>query len=86
MGCKRDGGKLLCTITYNIPNEKSVAYGSEVKADVIDNQYSQFGEYITSVTPSRFLGKFLDLRFFNNQFISGFHLDINLIDNNSDIL
>lgn len=85
LGCKKDGGKLLCTLTYNIPNKKNVTKSTEAKTDAMSNQYSQFGEYITSITPSRFLGKFLDLRFFNNQFIPGFHLDMNLIDNKSDI-
>jgi hypothetical protein len=84
-GCKKDGGKLLCTITYNVQNNKNVSKSAETKTEAISNQYSQFGEYITSITPSRFLGKFLDLRFLNNQFIPGFHLDINLIDNKSDI-
>jgi hypothetical protein len=85
LGCKKDGGKLLCTLTYNIPDKKNVTKSTEAKTDAMNNQYTQFGEYITSITPSRFLGKFLDLRFFNNQFIPGFHLDINLIDNKSDI-
>lgn len=84
-GCKKDGGKLLCTMTYNVPNNKNVSKSTEAKTDAMSNQYSQFGEYITSITPSRFLGKFFDLRFLNNQFIPGFHLDINLIDSKSDI-
>jgi hypothetical protein len=84
-GCKKDGGKLLCTMTYNVPDKKNVVVSAESKDEVISNQYSQFGDYITSITPNRFLGKFLDLRFINNQFVPGFHLDINLIDNKSDL-
>jgi hypothetical protein len=85
LGCKKDGGKLLCTLEYNIPDNKKSAKSTEAKNVSLSNQYSQFGQYITSITPDRFLGKFLDIRFLSDQFSPGFHLDINLIDNKSDI-
>jgi hypothetical protein len=56
--CKKEGGNLVCTMKYNLTNEKSV----NVKTYSSSDRYTQFGDYITSVTPSKFLIKFLDIR------------------------
>lgn len=56
---KKGGGKLNCTMTYNLTNVKSA---NIAKANSSSDRYTQFGDYITSVTPSKFLIKFLDIR------------------------
>jgi hypothetical protein len=63
---KNEGGKLVCSMTYNLTsqtsqslNEKSLSVS---KAYSTNDRYNQFGDYITSVTPSVFVIKFLDLR------------------------
>jgi len=62
-GCKKEGGKLLCTMTYDIPNKKNVGYNTKSNTDITSNQYSQFGDFIISITPSRFIAKFSYLTF-----------------------
>lgn len=59
-GCSKEGGKLVWNMTYTLANQKSIADNS--KAASINDRYTHFGDYITSVTPSRFVAKFLDLR------------------------
>ena len=56
---KKDGGKLVCNMTYNLTNEKKS--GLQIKAYSTSDRYTRFGDYITSVTPHKFLIKFLDL-------------------------
>jgi hypothetical protein len=56
---KKEGGKLNCTMTYNLTSEKSIKV---TKAYSSSDRYTQFGDYITSVTPSKFLIKFLSLK------------------------
>lgn len=74
------GGKLSLNMSYKIrSNNKGNATGPGIKG----GQYSQFGTYITSITPTIFIGKFLDMRLmsvgadFQNS--PGF----NIIDNNT---
>lgn len=59
-GCSKEGGKLVWNMTYSLANEKGIANNS--KAAIINDRYTNFGDYITSVTPTRFVAKFLDLR------------------------
>ena len=86
-GCKKKdnsqegsgkGGKILVNITYKSAIQKS---GSDTKS----GQYSQFGNYITSITPTTFIGKFLDMRLIS----SGVDFDsspgFNIIDNNTEM-
>ncbi|MEE4176077.1 MAG: hypothetical protein V2I46_01065 [Bacteroides sp.] len=85
-GCKKEGGKLGCTMTYELSNPLN----AELKTysdDLTSDQYSQFGDYITSITPSRFVGKFLHLRFTNwheDQY-PGDEFNIDLFENHSEI-
>jgi len=71
-GCKKEGGKLVCTMTYNtsdnttynIPKKKNVGNNTMSNNEIINDRYTQFGDFITSITPSRFVGKFMELQFF----------------------
>lgn len=59
-GCsKKEGGKLVCNMTYNLSNETQSSL--HAKAYSTSERYTQFGDYITSVTPHKFLIKFLHL-------------------------
>jgi hypothetical protein len=78
-GCsKKEGGKLVCNMTYNLSNEKKASL--QAKAYSTSERYTQFGDYITSVTPHKFLIKFLHLRLCDTWENQNNHLDI--IDNN----
>ncbi len=87
-GCEKRGGKLDLIMTYytESDNLKSTqGLKSDYKTSTV--QYTQFGDYITSITPSRFIGKFLHLRLSNwheNQ-AAGEELNIDFFDNNLDI-
>jgi len=75
---KEQGGKLVCNMTYNLSNEKKAT--SAGKSYLKSDRYSHFGDYITSVTPDKFLIKFLHLRLCDTWENQNNHLDI--IDNN----
>lgn len=78
-GCsKNEGGKLVCNMTYNLSNENHA--DTRTKAYSTNDRYTQFGDYITSVTPDKFLIKFLSLKLcstWNNQ-----NNNLEIIDNN----
>lgn len=83
-GCRSEGGgHLQSTMTYEISN---TGKNSDMTG-VTDERYDQFGAFITSITPSRFVGKFLHVRYSNR--VEGqppgeeFNLD--LVDNQLDI-
>lgn len=59
-GCKNEGGKLVCSMEYNLANTQKAS--QQVKGYSTTDRYTQFGDYITSVTPGKFLIKFLDIR------------------------
>lgn len=75
---KKDGGNLVCNITYNLSNEKKASL--ETKAYSTSDRYTQFGNYISSVTPNKFLIKFLSLKLCNTWENQNNNLEI--IDNN----
>lgn len=82
---KNEGGKLVCNMTYNLSSQKSEQINekrsSRSKAYSTKDRYTQFGDYITSVTPSIFIIKFLDLRLcsaWENQ-----NNNLSIIDNNN---
>jgi hypothetical protein len=85
-GCKKEGGKLGYVMTYELSNSTKAelnTYSHALKSD----RYTQFGDFITSVTPSRFVGKFLHLRFTNwheGQY-PGDEMGIDLFENQSEI-
>lgn len=90
-GCKKKndtpggsgmGGKLSVNMTYKVTitnKGTSKAYASEIKG----GQYSQFGNYITSITPSIFIGKFLDMRLMSPGTDLPTSFGFNIIDNNT---
>jgi hypothetical protein len=87
-GCEKKGGKLELMMTYytESDNIKSNQGLKSINKTTI-TQYSQFGNYITSITPSRFIGKFLHLRLSNwheNQ-AGGDELNIDFFDNSLEI-
>lgn len=85
IGCKKKnnesnslGGKILVNITYKGTSQKAV---SESKS----GQYSQFGDYITSITPTTFIGKFLDMRLIHSEVDFASSSGFNIIDNNTEM-
>jgi len=77
-GCSKEGGKLVWNMTYSLANKTSIA--DNTKAASTGDRYTQFGDYITSVTPTRFIAKFLDLRLCSTWENQNNNLEI--IDNN----
>lgn len=78
-GCsKKEGGKLVWNMTYSLTNEESTI--NHAKSAAISDRYTQFGDYITSVTPNVFIAKFLDLRLCSTWENQNNNLEI--IDNN----
>ncbi len=82
---KPEKSKLVLSMTYNCnPTKKSTSgkksvYYSEVL-------YTQFGDYIASVTPTAFVGKFLDMRLQNwTEGNTIWNYGFNIIDNNTPI-
>jgi len=85
-GCNKDnsGGKLVLNMSYNCSQKGNADVKSNFAAKV--TYYSQFGDYITSVTPTSFKGKFLDMRIQNwDKNGTIWNRSLNLIDNNTDI-
>jgi hypothetical protein len=79
-GCKREGGQLVCTLTYNLSNTKSTELNLKSANGFASERYTQFGDFITSITPDRFIGKFLHLRL-SSVFLSEWELNIDFFDN-----
>ena len=75
---KNEGGKLVCNMTYNLTNEKKASFHSQAYSTI--DRYTQFGDYITSVTPDKFLIKFLNLKLCSTWENQNNNLEI--IDNN----
>jgi hypothetical protein len=91
-GCSKDdnntAGKatLIVRMTYNSSdNTKSLAEKRSVtKAELADGRYTHFGDYITSITPTVFIAKFLDMRLQNwDKNATTWNYGVNLIDGNS---
>lgn len=81
--CKPEGGHLKCTVSYELDNTGK----NTDMTGVTDERYTQFGDFITSITPSRFVGKFLHVRH-SNWFMGqypGDEFNLDLFDNNLDI-
>lgn len=83
-GCKKEGGQLICTMAYNIASTKKNELNAKSNNDLMSDRYDQFGDFITSITPDRFIGKFLHLTL-SNQFLSEWELFIDFFDNQLDI-
>lgn len=86
-GCKKDnGGNLAVTMTYElVGNQKNSSVKSAVKSysSSTEEYYTQFGDYIASITPSVFIAKFLDMRLLHWE-VGGANLQqqLALLDNN----
>jgi len=59
--CKPEGGHLACTVSYELDNTGK----NTDMTGVTEERYTQFGDFITSITPDRFVGKFLHVRYSN---------------------
>ena len=89
-GCdKNDMGsiKLVFNMTYKTSeNSKKTKQNSHIlKTALIEEHYSQFGDFITSITPTVFIGKFLEMRL--QHFVEGdimWKEQIRIIDSNMD--
>jgi hypothetical protein len=83
-GCKKEGGKLICTMKYNLSNEKKTEHNTKSYTEVKSEHYTQFGDFITSITPDRFIGKFLHLNL-SNKFLDEWECGIDFFDNHLEI-
>ena len=89
-GCKKDGGgNLSVNMTYNCSdNRKATGKSIAVKAysDTGERLYTQFGDYLASITPTVFIAKFLDMRIQDwSENGTTWNKSMNLIDNNTDM-
>jgi len=85
-GCKKEGGTILYKISYTDSVSPSAFVKNKTKQvkGVTDIHYTQFGSFITSITPVKFTAQFEDMRLLDeNKLESGGH-NLQLIDNNSD--
>lgn len=83
-GCKKEGGKLICTMKYNLLTAKKTHFNTKSADEVKSEYYTQFGDFITSITPDRFLGKFLHLRL-SNRFLDEWECNISFFNETTDI-
>lgn len=94
-GCKKDnnnnnnnnnnGGKLILNMSYHSFGEKTVEKNKFVNTN-LDTLYTHLGDYITSISPTVFIGKFLDMRLQNwNKADTMWNYGFNIIDNNTPI-
>jgi hypothetical protein len=83
VGCKEEWGSIALNMQYNC--EKPLEKGMFQIKDS-ETLYTQYGDYITSITPTVFIGKFLDMRLFNfSQGSNMWNYGFNIIDNNTPI-
>ena len=88
-GCSKgkEDGKLKVKVVYTNSNliKKSMHIkSSEAKRVVLLNQeyYTQFGDYITGITPTKFIGKFLGMNFYSDKEVNLGGYGLTLINNN----
>lgn len=80
--------KLILKMTYyNSENLKSTLLkNTAIKMESGEDRYTQFGDYITSITPTIFIGKFLGMRLANwDQDSTTYNYQVILIDGNTDV-
>ena len=87
-GCKKDkSGSVVYTIQYtNSINKSMLGKCNQKQIAAIDTLYTQFGDYISSVTPSSFIGNLGLIRFYNEILITtssegGYSLDLRDLSN-----
>jgi len=72
-GCDKEPGEVLCNISYTSErNPSSFAYKKGLKTEDSKgdaDRYTQFGSFITSLTPDIFTSRLLDMRFMNENSI-----------------
>ncbi|MDD3740007.1 MAG: hypothetical protein PHH30_02090, partial [Bacteroidales bacterium] len=71
-GCKkREEGTLICMVEFTSTINKSMTYNYKhlQTKDNTDSLYSEFGDYITSITPYRFSTKIMQLQFSDDKII-----------------
>jgi len=62
------------------------AKSTAIRAESFDDRYTQFGDYIASITPTIFIGKFLGMEIANwDMDATESNFQFTLIDNNSDV-
>ena len=90
-GCKKnenkDCGKFLYTLSYTISTNKSMkvnkSTGIKSLTGSLDTLYTQFGDYITSLTPDRFTAKFQLIRLNTENSIENGGKNLELISSNA---
>jgi len=88
LGCKKDNNNnkwSSLSLNMKYTKDKSLK-NSEFEKNRTDTLYTQYGTYITSITPTSFIGKFADMRLLNfTQGSSLWNYGFNIIDNNTPI-
>lgn len=80
-----NGGSVVLNMTYHSSGIESFKKATSVKFE-LDTSYSQFGDYITAISPTVFIGKFLDMRLLNyDENGTTGNYGFNIIDNNTPI-
>jgi hypothetical protein len=87
-GCKKnESGHILYNLSYTSSILKSTsAYNGLLVKSAIgsqDNLYTQFGQYITSLTPDKFTAKFQTIRFNSATNMNNGGHNLELVDNNA---
>ena len=85
-GCKKEGGTILYNISYTDSGNPSafVKNSSEPAKGATDIYYTQFGSFITSITPVKFTAQFEDMRLLDENLLDNGGHNLQLIDNNTD--
>lgn len=86
--CKKEPGAVLCKISYTDEGNMAVAGVKDIstgdsKGGIV-SLYSQFGRYITSITPDKFSAKFMDMRFMDAKAINLEGYQLTVINGNWD--
>ena len=85
-GCKKEGGTILYNISYtDAANPSAIVKNSlEPVKGATNIHYTQFGSFITSITPVKFTAQFEDMRLLDENLLTNGGHTLQLIDNNSD--
>jgi hypothetical protein len=82
-GCSKDkeDGKLKVNVNYSTSGENKNARTKSVHS-VEEVFYTQFGDFITSITPMQFTARFLDMTFYSDKALNQGGYRLTLIDGN----
>lgn len=88
-GCSKnkEDGKLKVNVYYSTSGENKNAIHqknalTKSVRSVEDDHYTQFGDFITSITPTKFTARFLDMTFYSDKALNQGGYRLTLIDGN----